>query len=230
MSYLADPRSFRRTTAGAALIISPLLLLATETIHPEPKSDPADLFAVATANADRWYLAHALALVAIAAAIPAILGLMHLLRASRPVWGHVAAALAFLGLVPLCAIVGTEFVLWQMTALDSPTMVQLVERLNESGGVAIVFLSALLFPLGFGLFGVGLYLARVVPAWQAALLGISLPLVFVGDLAYVKPLTVVGAAMFALGAVPLGWQILNQTDDEWEVGSARETYRPVTAA
>ena len=230
MSYLTNPRSFRRTTAGAALVVGPLLLLATEIIHPEPKSDAADFLAIATANANRWYLAHAVALVAIAAAIPGILGLMHLLKSARPVWGHVAAAVALLGLVPLCALVGTEFVVWQMTAIDSPAMVQLVERVNESGGVAIVYLSALLFPLGFALFGVGLYLARAVPAWQAALLGISMPLVFAGDLAYVKPLTVVGAALFALGAVPLGWQILNQTDDAWELGTVRETYRPVTAA
>ena len=84
MSKLSDPRSFRRTLAGLGMTVAPVLLVATELVHPEAKSDAAGYLAVAVDNAGRWYLAHALALVALAAAVPAVLGLMHLLRPRGP--------------------------------------------------------------------------------------------------------------------------------------------------
>jgi hypothetical protein len=228
MSNPFDDRSFRRLAVAAAMVVGPPVLLLTEIVHPEPSSEPAELFAIATDNASRWYLAHALALIALAAAIPIVMGLMHLLRATRPGWGNAGATIALLGLVPLAALVGTEFVVWQATGVDSPAMVQLLERLNESPGIFLVVLFALLFPIGFAVLGVGLYLARVVPRWQAAVLAISMPVLFVGDFAPAKILTLIGGALFVVSVVPLGWRLLTQTDDEWEATSRGE-FRPASA-
>ena len=212
------------------MTVAPVLLVATELVHPEAKSDAAGYLAVAVDNAGRWYLAHALALVALAAAVPAVLGLMHLLRPTRAAgWGHAGAVLAFLGLVPLAAVVGTEFVVWQMTGVDSPAMVTLLDRMMESPGFFVVIAFAVLFPIGWLVLGVGLFLARVVPTWQAALIGLSLPVLFAGDLAYVKPITVIGAIGFLAGLAPLGWRILQQSDDDWETASVSVAARPVPA-
>ena len=107
MSFLTSAPGFRRLLAGIGLTLGAALLVVVELIHPEKSSDAAQTYATVSANGDQWYLAHALALVAAALAIPAVLGLMHVLKTSRPAWGHAGAALAFLGLIPLAAVFGT---------------------------------------------------------------------------------------------------------------------------
>lgn len=226
---LSDSRSFRRTLAGTGMILAPALLVLTEIVHPEPKSDAAEHFSVVVANAQRWYLAHALALLSLAVAVPAVLGLMHLLRPVRPAWGHAGATLAFLGLVPLAALIGIEFLVWQMTAIDSPAMVELIDTANGSAGIVLLFVFAQLFPIAWFVFGLGLYLGRVVPTWQAALIALSVPVVFVGDIAYVKFVTIIGAVAFLVGLAPLGWRLLTQTDDEWESARLEGEARPAPA-
>jgi hypothetical protein len=51
----------------------------------------------------------------------------------------------------------------------------------------------------------------------------------VGDLAYVKIVTVIGAIGFLAGLAPLGWRILMQSDEEWEAGSTAATVTPAPA-
>lgn len=230
MSVLSEAPRFRRLLAGIGLVLGPAVLIAVELVHPQGDSDAAQMYEVVSANADQWYLAHALALVSLALAVPAVLGLMHLLKPSQPAWGHAGAALAFLGLVPLAAAVGTEFVIWQATSADSAPMIALIDRFTNSTGTMIVFVAALLFPLGWVALAIGLFRARLLPAWQPVLIGLGIVGVFAGDLAYTKWLSVAGALLFFIGATPLGWRLLTQSDEEWETGSAPVGGQAVTTA
>lgn len=230
MAFLSDAPRFRRLLAGAALVIGPALVVALELIHPEPDSNAAQMYAIVSENANRWYLAHAIALVALAAAIPAVLGLMHVLKSSRPAWGHAGAALTFLGLLPLAALVGMEFVIWQATAGDSAAMVSLIDRLNDSPGIALIWVLSLLFPIGWIALAIGLYLAREVPAWQPAAIGVGIAGVFAGDAAYAKWLAVAASIVFFAGAASVGWRLLTQSDEEWERGEAPGAARAVPTA
>lgn len=229
MSVLSDPRRFRRLLAGLGLTLGSALLVVVELIHPENDSDAAQLYASVSQNGRQWYLAHALALVALALAVPAVLGLMHMLKGSRPGWGHVGAAITFLGMMPLAAIIGTEFVVWQTTAGESGAMIALLDRFNDSPGIVLLYVLALLFPIGWVALAAGLYLARAVPAWQPALLGGGMVILFAGDAAFVKWLTIVGAIVFFLGAAPIGWRLLTESDEEWEAAGPAE-YRAVPTA
>jgi hypothetical protein len=230
MSVLSEASRFRRLAAGLGLILGPAVLIAVELVHPQGDSDAAQMYAIVSANTDQWYLAHALALVSIALAVPAVLGLMHLLKTSQPAWGHVGAALAFLGLVPLAAAVGMELVVWQATSADAAAMIALIDRVNDSAGTLIVFAAALLFPIGWIALAGGLYRARILPAWQPALIGLGIVGVFAGDLAYTKWLSVAGALLFFIGAAPLGWRLLTQSDEEWETGRVAPTAEVVPTA
>ncbi len=218
---LSDPRSFRRQVAGAAMIVAPLVFVIAEMLHAKLQTEAAKQLIAVADNTGRWYAAHALVLLSLALAVPAFFGLVHLLGRGRAAFGHLGLLAFVPGVVALAAIVGMELMLWQMAqpSANRDEMVALAERVNESAGTAVVFLVALLFPLAWLLVGIGLYLARTVPAWAAVLIALAQPIGFVSELAGgPKVLAVSAQIVFALGLIPVGIRVLRQSDVEWEPG------------
>ena len=216
---LSDPRSFRRQVAGAAMIVAPLLFVIAELLHARFQTEAAKQLTAVADNTGRWYAAHVLVLLSLGLAVPAFLGLVHLLGRGRAAFGHVGLVAFVPGVVAVAAIVGMELVLWQMAqpSANRGEMVALAERLNESAGIVAVFLVALLFPLAWLLVGIGLYVARTVPAWAAVLIALAQPIGFAGELAGgPKALAVSAQIAFALGLIPVGVRVLRQSDAEWE--------------
>jgi hypothetical protein len=220
---LSDPITFRRRIAGAAMVAAPLVFVAAEVLHARFELDPEEQLAAVAENTGRWYAAHLLVLTALALVVPAFLGLARIVRPRRPVLAHVGLILFVPGVVALAAGVGMELVLWQMAqpAADRAEMVALAERVNESAGIAPVFVVLLCFPVAWLLAGIGLYAARAVPAWAAALVAVSQPFGFAVELAGgPKALAVAAQVLFALGLVPIGVRVLRQPDDEWADATA----------
>src|SRR5437773_12101856 len=93
---LSDPRHFRRL-AGASLVLAPLLLLASSAVSPAIKSDEGAQLAVIAQHPDRFYLFSLLGLVSAVLLVPALLGLMQMLRERAPGWGYVGVGLMMLG-------------------------------------------------------------------------------------------------------------------------------------
>lgn len=215
---LSNPNSFRRQVAGAAMIVMPLVFVLAELLHARFQTEAAKQLTAVADNTGRWYAAHALILLALALAVPAFLGLVHLLGRGRAALGHLSLVAFVPGLIAIAAIVGMELVLWQMAqpSANRDEMVALAERINESAGVVPVFLVALLFPLAWLLIGIGLYRARTVPAWTAVLIALSQPIGFIGELAGgPKALAVLAQLVFALGLIPVGIRVLRQSDGDW---------------
>lgn len=220
-----DTRSFRRTLAGACLILAPALLVVVELIHPDGDEDAAGLLANIAESRTGQYWAHALALVVIALLIPAVLGLVHVTRTGRTVLAHAGGALALVGLVALAALVGIEFVLWQAAkSADRAAMTALVDRVMESGGIAPLYLAVLALPIGMLVLGTAVYLTQVAPRWAAVLIGIAPVIQFANELA-VGPrwINVAGAVALLLGAGTVGSRLLTESDDEWEAVPATVT-------
>ncbi len=222
---VADTSSFRRQVAGGAMILAPLLLVVVELLHARLETDAAKQLEAVAGNTGRWYAAHALILVALALAVPAFFGLVHLFGRNRALLGQVSLVIFVPGLVALAAIVGLELALWQMAqpASNREEMVALAERLNESAGTASVFLVVLLFPLAWLLAGIGLYLARVTPVWVAALIALSQPIGFTSELGGgPKAVAVAAQLAFAIGLVFVGIQALRQSNADWEQEAAMD--------
>ncbi|MDQ5819893.1 MAG: hypothetical protein M3540_00435 [Actinomycetota bacterium] len=216
---LSDHRNFRRTIAGAAMIGAPLVFVLAELLHAEFQTEAAKQLTAVSDNTGRWYAAHVLVLLGLALVVPAFLGLVHLLGRGRAALGHLSLVAFVPGLVAIAAIAGMELVLWQMAqpSANRDEMVALAERVNESAGTAVVFLVALLFPLAWLLIGIGLYRARTVPSWAAALIALAQPVGFVSELAGgPKALAVAAQLAFALGLIPVGIRVLRQSDADWE--------------
>src|SRR5215218_6407680 len=147
--HLSDAHHSRKMVAGACMVVAPILLLAAMVIHPASDMDEATQVATIADNLDAWYAAHLIVLVSIVLTVPALLGLMHMLRERQVTLGHVGGGLAMLGLLAFVGIVAMELVLWQLVGDGDPAAaVSLLNALNESARI--------LTPLGLMAFGFAL--------------------------------------------------------------------------
>ena len=232
MSRLSDSHHFRKTVAGVCMIGAPLLLLVGMIIHPESKTDVADQLAVISANMDEWYVAHLIVAMSLVLAVPAVLGLMHMLREREVAYGHLGGGLAMLGLLAITAIVAIEgFVGWQAgaaTGSDAAAMTALFERVTETTGVVLpVFVMSYAFTVGMLFLAAGLYRARAVQSWTAAMLGVGAIVFAVGTTMAENVVAILGAAVLLVGFFQVGRMVLTESDEAWEHTPEYSGFRPL---
>lgn len=227
--HLSDAHHFRKMLAGACMVVAPVVLLAAMVIHPGSYMDEATQVATIADNLDAWYVAHLLAFLAVVLMVPALLGLMHMLRERQVAFGHAGGGLAMLGLLAFTGIVAMELVMWQMAGAGSTAeAVALLERLNETAGIVFPFvLLSFGFSLGMAFLAVGLYRARAVQSWMAVFVAVG-ALVFGFAIAVATNwLTIVAAAFLVVGLGAIGRMVLRETDEAWEHTPEYEGFRPV---
>lgn len=211
------------------MVVAPFVLLAAMVIHPASDMDEATQVATIADNLDAWYVAHLLAFVSIVLVVPAVLGLMHMLRERQVALGHVGGGLAILGLLALTGLVAMELVLWQMAAAgNTAETVALLERLNETVGIVIPFvLLSFGFSLGMATLAVGLYRARAVQSWMAVFVAVGAILFGFAVATAMNWLAIVAAAFLVVGLGAIGRMVLRETDEAWEHTPEYEGFRPV---
>jgi hypothetical protein len=227
--HLSDAHHSRKMVAGACMVVAPILLLAAMVIHPASDMDEATQVATIADNLDAWYAAHLIVLVSIVLTVPALLGLMHMLRERQVTLGHVGGGLAMVGLLAFVGIVAMELVLWQLLREgDTATAVTLLQGLNESAGILIPFaLMSFGFAIGMALLAVGLYRARAVQSWMAVCVGVGAILVGFAFGTALNWLAIVAAAVLVVGLGSIGRMVLRETDEAWEHTPEYEGFRPV---
>src|SRR5919106_1264918 len=218
MFSFSDPHHFRKTVAGMCMIAAPLLLLVGMVIHPERKTDEAEQLAIVNANLDEWFVSHLFVLAAFVLAVPAVLGLMHMLREREVAWGHIGGGLAVLGLLALVGLVTIDgLVLWQMaSAGEAAVMTALYESFTDTAGLFIpLFLLSFAFAAGTVVLAMGLVRARAVQAWMAAFVAIGVICLAIANPAAVGWLAIVGAAFLFVGLGSVGRLVLAESDEDW---------------
>ena len=227
--HLSDAHHSRKMVAGACMVVAPFVLLVAMVVHPASNMDEATQVATIADNLDAWYVAHLLAFVSIVLVVPAVLGLMHMLRERQVALGHVGGGLAILGLLALTGLVAMELVLWQMAgAGNTAETVALLERLNETAGIVIPFvLLSFGFSLGMATLAVGLYRARAVQSWMAVLVAVGAILFGFAVATAMNWLAIVAAAFLVVGLGAIGRMVLRETDEAWEHTPEYEGFRPV---
>ena len=227
--HLSDAHHSRKMLAGACMVVAPLVLLTATVIHPASDMDEAAQVATIADNLDAWYVAHLLALVAIVLTVPAVLGLMHMLRERQVALGHVGGGLAVLGLLAYTGIVGIELAMWQMAGGgNTAEAVALLERLNETAGILIPFgVVSFGFALGMACLAVGLYRARAVQSWMAISVAVGSIAFGFAVAAAMNWLAIVAAAFLVVGLGAIGRMVLRETDEAWEHTPEYEGFRPV---
>jgi hypothetical protein len=227
--HLSDAHHSRKMVAGACMVVAPFVLLLATVVHPASDMDEATQVATIADNLDAWYVAHLLALVSIVLFVPAVLGLMHMLRERQVALGHVGGGLAMVGLLAFTGIVAMELVLWQMAgAGDTGQAVALLERLNETAGIVIPFvLMSFGVALGIACLAVGLYRARAVQSWMAVFVAVGSILFGLAVATAMNWLAIVAAAFLVVGLGAIGRMVLRETDEAWEHTPEYEGFRPV---
>ena len=217
MFGMDNAHHFRKMVAGFCMMVAPLLVLIGTIVHPEIKSDAAEQFGVVTANMDAWASAHVILFAGAVLAVPAVLGLMHMLRERQVSFGHMGGGMALLGLMALAGVIGIEMTLWQMAEGSRAEMVALLERMNDATAIVVPFFVMSLFTgLGLAVLGMGLFRADVVPMWAAACIGLAGIGFIVEGLAYSSVIGVVAAALLLVGLGSTGWTVWRESDEAWD--------------
>jgi Domain of unknown function (DUF4386) len=228
--HLSDAHHFRKLVAGACMVVAPLFLLVATVVHPDVKTDEAAQLAVIADNLDAWIAAHMFALVSLALAVPAVLGLMHMLREREVSLGHVGGGLAMLGLLAYVGVVAIEgFVGWQMgEAGDRAAMVALLTSINDSAAIVTpFFVGSLAFAVGMVGLAIGLYRARAVQSWMAICLAVGAVLLAISGPAAATWVAIVAAAFLVVGLGSIGAMVYRESDEAWEHTPEYEGFRPV---
>lgn len=229
MSHISDAHHFRKMVAGFCMIFGPLLLLIGAVVHPEQSTDEATQLATVAANMDEWFVAHLLILGSLVLALPAVLGLIHMLREREVAYGHIGGGLALIGLLALVGIVTIDgFVLWQAAAGGEDGMIALYERLNETAGVVIPFYAmSFMFSLGLVVLAYGLYRAKAVQSWMALFLVTASILFAVAGFATETWVLIVGTAFLFVSLGSIGRMVMTESDEDWEHTPEYRGFKPL---
>jgi hypothetical protein len=202
-------------------------------IHPGRESDVGDQLAVIAGNMDAWYATHMIALVAVALAVPAVLGLMHMLREREVAYGHVGGGLALIGLLASAGVIAIEGIVgWQAgaaTGSDAGAMTALFQRITDTTGAFVPFhVMSLMFAAGMFMLAAGLYRARAVQSTTAALMAIGATAAAVGSFVASDVVAIAGAAVLLVGFFQTGRAVLAESDEDWEHTPEYRGFRPLT--
>jgi hypothetical protein len=219
MLKITDANNFRRSIAGLCLIAAPLVGLVGALLTPQFTGGLGEELTAISENTGRWLAGDFLTLLSFFLMIPAVLGILHLLRHRAVALGHIGAALALLGLFFHGAIIG--FALVEVPLVESgferTEMVAFAERMYEGTAFIMILAPFIGFYVGLLLLAVALWWAKAAPIWVSALIVAGLLSEFFGPEALSPEL------MFVLLLVSLGWlgwKVLRMSDAQWAGGNA----------
>src|SRR3954452_19633726 len=218
MRGLSDAHHFRRMVGGTCMVFGPLLALVSGVVQPDPKLNETQQLAVVAGHMDAWYAAQVIALFSIVLAVPAVLGLMHMILEREVALGHVGGGLAVLGLLGYTGIVTMGLVQWQMAATgNTGQRTDLLHRLNPPTGILLPFaIGAVAFGVGMVCLAIGLYRARVVQSWMALAVAVAATCIVVAGFTASALVFIIGAAFLVVGLGSIGRMVLTESDADWE--------------
>jgi hypothetical protein len=196
------------------MIMSPLLQLIAFTIVPDLPEDSGAFLAAVAANRTTHFATLVLYLLSAILLVPALAGLMHILRHRGVVLGHIGAGFLLLGIF---GRVGLVFVLLVALEMASPEanqgeMIALWDRIDV-GIYPVLSVMLMAFYMGAILLFIGLYRARIAPLWaMLAVVATTLLVIFATS----KVLVIPAMALFTLALGWIGWRVLAMSDADWE--------------
>jgi hypothetical protein len=215
----SDSHHSRKMVAGACMVLAPLLFLASSVVSPKLETTAGAQLRAASGHVDRYYLANLIGMIGLILVVPAVLGVMHMIRERRAGYSAIGGGLTILGVLTSLVGVGVGFVIWEMARHggDSAANTSIVHGLlNDAGALIPVSVIGLLGAVGTVVLCVGLYLARVVDWWMALFFAAGVVCINIAFPAGVLALAIVGSALMLVGLGSIGLMVLRESDAEWE--------------
>ena len=225
----SDSHHLRKTVAGSCMILAPLFFVIAFVVSPRLETEAGPTLSVAAENADRFYIANLLATVGLILVVPAVLGLMHMLRERRPGHSALGGGLTLIGVLLTLVSTGVSFVIWEMArnGADSAANVAVLDGvLNDAGVVIPVYIVGYLGAIGVLILGLGLYSSRVVDWWMALFFAAGVVCINIAFPAGTLALAIVGAALMLVGLGSMGLMVLGESDADWEHTPEYKGMRP----
>ncbi|GAA5042780.1 hypothetical protein HNP84_002100 [Thermocatellispora tengchongensis] len=209
----SDPNRLRRLAAGGCLIAAPVLYVAGVIADPALRlGEAGENVGVYGQNLEQVSLSAAVLHWSWVLLVPGIVGMIHLVRRRAVVLGHVAGALALLGVVNFSALMLGDFFYARLEHdLPPATGAALADRAMADPGAAFGFqIPGFAGLAGLLLLGLVLAYARQVPWWApfAMLAGVfTAPVFWVG--------TLIGGLLYLAGSGVIGLRMIRMSDAEW---------------
>lgn len=233
---MRDAQRFRKVVAGAAMIASPILALASWLLWPT-LTRTGTTFVTETLDIGRTRVIWStiLGAVSIALMVVAIMGVVHLLHDRlhdrRGALGSAGGGLAIVGIVLVATVYGLGFAAAEMAFGDisSTQKAALYETIANGPGYTLIAIGSIAAGLGLVALCTALIRARVVPLPSAYLLAAFGVVQVVGFALYLTPVVTASFVMLAAALMPVGFEVLTETDEAWEHPPVFVGYRMATA-
>lgn len=184
------------------------------TLLPAGNS-PADQLVRAKDHAGLLLASRGMFLLATALFLPAVFGLLRLMRDRGARLAHIGAALAVLGALGHMALIMHSLFLLQTVGGDAAEMEAFLARLDSSPVVGmVVFPLVLSFGVALLLLAIGLHRAGVMPRWGLIVMIVAFLLIFTNP----DGLSWIETIQNVLVAASFGWVgvlLLRMSDREW---------------
>jgi hypothetical protein len=219
-----DTANFRRTLAGICLITQPFINLISVAISPRQSTNTSEQLATIGAHPTRFLIANLLDLLWLFLLIPAVLGLVHLLRTRGSLLGHIGGGFVLAGAVGGAAYRGVNLGQLQVAESDL-NQGQVLAAFGQAslGSIVVVLISALGLFIGYALLAGGLWRTRAAPRWASGLIVAFLVVDIIGLAAAGgnKGVLLVAHTLFLVGQGWIGVKVLAMSDAQWraEVGT-----------
>jgi hypothetical protein len=229
MTTLSDAHHFRKTVAGLCMIVAPTLFLASAILAPSSDNNAGAILGAVADHPDRFYISTLFGIAGSVLLVPALLGLVHMLREKQVALSHAGGALALLGSLMFMLFWGASLMEWQMVrgGADLGQMTALLDRFMHTTGSEVFFFFSLAFTVGMVVLAAGLYRAHAVPWSIAGALGAGAVVLqvafFVGN---TSAWFIVATAILFVGFATTGRMVLTETDEEWEHTPESRGFRP----
>jgi len=217
MLKIWEPDNFRRTLAGLCCFAAPATLLLAMLVHPG--EGPGGLVATVAAEPGRIQVSALLIMLTAILFVPALVGILQLVRERGVVLGHLAVALTIVGAIGHAVFAGFQIVL--SGALESGVgerqLTAMVEGTPNAGFVVVLLTFLAGFFPGLLLLAIALWRSRTVPVWAP----IGLVALVVTDFVPLAGGRLVAALVPAFGVVcfgAIGLVLLRMTDRDWRDG------------
>ncbi|MDQ4040299.1 MAG: hypothetical protein M3141_00950 [Actinomycetota bacterium] len=229
MPKLADAHHFRKIVAGTCMILAPALFLVSAILAPSSDNDAGAILGAVADHPDRFYISTVIGIAGSVLLVPALLGLMHMLREREVAFGHVGGGLALLGAVVSMLFWGMALMQWQMVrgTGDRAEMTALLDRYMDTAGTAVFFFFGLALTIGLIVLALGLWRASAVHWSTAGALALGAVVLQIAFFVGTEAAWFVAATAILLVAfATVGRMVLTESDEDWEHTPRFRGFRP----
>ncbi|HTY73314.1 MAG TPA: hypothetical protein VMI11_12940 [Actinomycetes bacterium] len=215
-------------TNATTLVLAPVAGCVAALANPALRPSAVEELAGIAAHPRAFYVYGCAIFVSSVLLIPALFGIMSLLRQNHP-WAYVAGGVAQLGMLIAIGDAATELVFWRMgsTQGNSEAMAHLASQYESSSGVEIFYNVGAVAMLGVFVVSAVLWRARLVPHWACACLAACLVLNIAGFTLASKPVLLASYVVMLAGfsrMVPMVLRTADQASEDRLVGQLQQVH------